>query len=378
MSIRSILSASLFAALLFPAFALAQADPPGELGDDAQPARVAARAPAQPWEQAWKLELSRGGSAPLVWADSLILVASLDRNVHLVAPTDEPSVRYKENFKGGFTAAPVVTPRRIYLPEMETGGRLVALDRSTGEIAWTADAGDLAASPILDGSRIYTVSSLGEVAGWTDEGDRLWQVELETRVTSRLAKLGRILVVAATDGRVFAIDASEGAVVDSADPGAGPIWGDPAVLPDSAGAGAGTAVFGTLDGQLVQLGPDLAIVRQRSFPSRFYAGPTRAGDRLYLSGHEGSVWCYDWREDTIDWRLDLEGATLRMAPALGDRFLAVGDLRGALSIIDLKRGAEQWTTRLDGALTSTPLFRGDELFVISEQGTLYAFRPAAP
>jgi hemin uptake protein HemP len=33
---------------------------------------------------------------------------------------------------------------------------------------------------------------------------------------------------------------------------------------------------------------------------------------------------------------------------------------------------------VDGALTSTPLFRGHQLFAISEQGTLYAFRPAAP
>jgi hypothetical protein len=34
-----------------------------------------------------------------------------------------------------------------------------------------------------------------------------------------------------------------------------------------------------------------------------------------------------------------------------------------------------WTTRLDGALTSTPVFRGQELFVHTESGTLYAFRP---
>jgi hypothetical protein len=37
-----------------------------------------------------------------------------------------------------------------------------------------------------------------------------------------------------------------------------------------------------------------------------------------------------------------------------------------------------WTILLDGALTSTPLFRGNELFVITEQGTLYAFRPSTP
>ena len=378
MSIRAPLLAPLFVVLLLPVLAGAQMDPP-EGFREGDPSDAAA-GPLQPWDQAWNLKLSRGGSAPLIWADSLVLVASLDRNLHLVAPADEPTVRYKKNFKGGFSAAPVVTTRRIYLPELEEGGRLVALDRATGEIAWTSDAGDLAASPVLDGSRIYTVSSLGVVAAWTEEGSELWRTELETRVTARPAKLGEILVVAATDGRLFAIDAANGGtVLDSTAPGAGPIWGDPVVLSGAAGTDAATAVFATLDGQLLEVGADLAIVRQRSFPSRFYAGPTRSGHRLYLSGHAGAVWGYDWTADAIEWRLDLDRATLRMAPAVGDGHLAVGDLRGELVIIDRERGVILWSTRLDGALTSTPLFRGDdELFVISEAGTLYAFRPTRP
>ncbi|HUF89495.1 MAG TPA: PQQ-binding-like beta-propeller repeat protein [Gemmatimonadota bacterium] len=378
MSIRAPLLAPLFVALLLPGLARAQMDPPAGFRDESPPqARVE---PLQSWDQAWKLKLSRGGSAPLVWADSLVLVASLDRNLHLVAPADEPTVRYKKNFKGGFSAAPVVTPRRIYLPELEEGGRLIALDRATGETAWTSNAGDLAASPVLDGSRIYTVSSLGVVAAWTDEGSELWKTDLETRVTARPAKLGNVLVVAATDGRLFAIDtAGGGTVLDSTTPGAGPIWGDPVVLSGADNAGTATAVFATLDGQLLEVGADLAIVRQRSFPSRFYAGPTRSGQRLYLSGHAGAIWSYDWNADAIHWRLDLDNATLRMAPAVGDGHVAVGDLRGELVIVDRERGVVLWSMRLDGALTSTPLFRGDdELFVISEQGTLYAFRPAHP
>ena len=141
------------------------------------------------------------------------------------------------------------------------------------------------------------------------------------------------------------------------------------------GPGGATAVFGTLGGQLLELGSDLAVVRQRSFPSRFYAGPTRAGNRLYLAGHEGTIWSYDWVGDAIDWRLDLEDSTVRMAPAVGDDYLAVGDLGGTLVVIDRSRGDALWSTRLDGALTSTPLLRGDELYVMTENGTLYAFRP---
>ncbi|HET6638406.1 MAG TPA: PQQ-binding-like beta-propeller repeat protein [Gemmatimonadota bacterium] len=376
MSIRSAMVALACAASLLSKPALAQDDSPGE-GDalvlDASP--VIPVDLSHPWEQVWKLEISRGGSAPLVWADSLLLVASLDRNVHLVTVAPEPRVRFKENFRGGFSAAPIVTTRRIYLPELETGGRLIALDRSTGEAAWEADAGDLASSPILEGGRIYTVSTLGEVRAWSEEGLDLWSTDLETRVTARPALLGDVLVVASTDGLLHAVDAGDGTVVDTSNPDAGPIWGDPVVVQGSGGA---TAVFATLGGQLLEVGPDLAVVRQRSFPSRFYSGPTRAGERLYLAGHEGTIWSYDWMGDAIDWRLDLEDSTVRMAPAVGDDYVAVGDLAGTLFVIDRARGDELWSTRLDGALTSTPLLRGDELYVMTENGTLYAFHPIAP
>jgi outer membrane protein assembly factor BamB len=363
----------LIATVCLCARAAAQEGRSEELGD-AGPTPPAAR--SQIWEQAWKLDISRGGSAPLVWADSLLLVASLDRNLHWISIGSEPRIEFKENYRGGFSAAPVVTPRRIFLPELESGGRLVAVDRSTREIAWTVDAGDLAASPVVEGNRIYTVSSLGELVAWSDDGTELWRTDLETRVTSRPALLGAVVLVASTDGRVHAVDASDGTLEDVVTLGAGPIWGDPVVLPD--GAAAATAIFATLGGQVLELGPDLTIVRQRSFPSRFFAGPTRAGDRLYLAGHEGTIWCYDWETDAIDWRLDLDDATVRMAPAVGEAHLAVGDLQGNLAIIDRASGTNEWSTRVDGALTSTPLFRGNQLFAISEQGTLYAFRPVAP
>lgn len=373
MSIRPACVSLLVATLCLCARAAAQESGSEEVGD-ARPAPSAAR--FQAWEQAWKLDVSRGGSAPLVWADSLLLVASLDRNLHWISIGSEPRIEFKENYKGGFSAAPVVTSRRIFLPELESGGRLVAVDRLTREIAWTVDAGDLGASPVVDGDRIYTVSTLGEVIAWTEDGTELWRTDLETRVTSRPALLGAVLLVASTDGRVHAIGASDGTLEDVVSPGAGPIWGDPVVLPEEA-TGA-TAVFATLGGQVLEVAPDLTIVRQRSFPSRFFAGPTRAGDRLFLAGHEGTIWCYDWASDAIDWRLDLDDATVRMAPAVGEAHLAVGDLQGNLAIIDRANGVNEWSTRVDGALTSTPLFRGHQLFAISEQGTLYAFRPAAP
>ncbi|MGH7570466.1 MAG: PQQ-binding-like beta-propeller repeat protein [Gemmatimonadota bacterium] len=329
------------------------------------------RRPAAPpgaWTEAWRLEVSRGGSAPLVWNDSRILIASLDRNLHVVS-LDGPKVVSKETFKGGFEAAPVVTEERIYLAEMRRGARLVALDRGSQRVLWASKAGDLVAPPIVTPDRIYTVSSIGEVRAFDEAGVEQWLTELETRVTSAPALLDGTLVLAASNGELYAVDAFDGSVRDSTDPGAGPLWGHPLVRP-----GSGTAIFATLEGLLIEVDDDLQIVQQRSFPSRFYLGPEEVAGDLLLVGHEGTIWRYDWAGSEIVWHAELP-STLRSPPRISGGVIGIGSLEGDFHLIDLATGEPLWEARLDGAITSRPLAREREFFVFTERGTLYAFRP---
>jgi outer membrane protein assembly factor BamB len=315
------------------------------------------------------MELSRGGSAPLVWFDSRILVASLDRNLHLVS-LDGPRVVWKENYRGGFEAEPVVTEDRIYLSETRKGARLLALDRGSRQTLWTAEAGDLVSPPILDDERLYTVSSIGEVKAFDRGGTLQWSTELESRIQAGAALLDGTLVIAASNGRLYAVDAEDGAVRDSTDPGLGFVWGNPLVRPHSA-----TAVFATLDGLLVEVDADLEVVQQRSFPSRFTVGPEEVAGDLLLIGHEGTVWRYDWTGAKVVWHSELP-ATLRSAPRVSSEVVALGSLEGILYLLDLTTGETLWETRLDGAITSRPLARELDFFVFTERGTLYGFRPA--
>ncbi|MGH7564451.1 MAG: PQQ-binding-like beta-propeller repeat protein [Gemmatimonadota bacterium] len=334
-------------------------------------ATVERRSPPPPvaWTEAWRLDVSRGGSAPLVWNDSRILIASLDRNVHVVS-LDGPKVVWKETFKGGFEAAPVVTEERIYLAEMRRGARLVALDRGSQRVLWAAEAGDLVAPPIVTPDRIYTVSSIGELRAFDEAGVERWLTELETRVTSAPALLDGTLVVAASNGELYAVDASDGSVRDSTHPGAGPVWGHPLVRTDS-----GTAIFATLEGLLIEVDDDLQVVQQRSFPSRFYLGPEEVAGDLLLVGHEGTIWRYDWDGSEIVWHAELP-STLRSLPRISGGVIGIGSLEGVFHLIDLSTGDPLWQARLDGAITSRPLAREREFFVFTERGTLYAFRPA--
>jgi outer membrane protein assembly factor BamB len=326
------------------------------------------------WEETWSLEISRGASAPLVWADSLLFVASLDRNLHVVTPGPEPRVVWEKNFKGGFEAAPLVTADRVYLAEMRGGGRLIALDRQTRQIAWADDAGDLVAPPVIADGRIYAVSSTGEVHSYEPTGTRRWSTDLKTRVVAAPVLLGGALVVAASDGWLFALDAATGDLRGSADAEAGPIWGHPIMRPGP----PPTALYATLDGQLLEVGSDLAVLQRRSFPSRFYAGPARGpGEGLYLVGHEGTLWAYDWAAAEVTWQRTLPG-TFRARPEVGDGIVAAGDLAGTLYIVDRASGDLLWHAGLDDAITSQPLARGDELYVMTESGTLYFFRPTGP
>lgn len=324
------------------------------------------------WQEAWRIDLSRGVGTPAVWVDSLLLVASLDRNVHLVAPgVDRAQVVWDDNYRGGFEATPLVTGDRIYLPETRRGRRLVALDRRSRSVLWTANAGDLAAGPIARGETVLTVSTEGEVSAWGPNGTRLWRTELETRVVAAPVLLGDALVVAAADGALHALDAAGGEVLESVDPGAGKIWGDPVPVPGRPDA----ALFVTLDGQLLAVEGDLSISDRRSFPSAFYAGATPGEDGwIYLIGHEGTAWAYDWEAAEVAWTEELQGV-FRAGATVGRGVVAFGDLSGTLYLLDIADGSLIWHTRLDGAITAAPTARGADLFVATEQGSLYLFRP---
>ncbi|MDX1746932.1 MAG: PQQ-binding-like beta-propeller repeat protein, partial [Halobacteriales archaeon] len=177
---------------------------------------------AHGWEEAWTLELSRGVGTPAVWVDSLLLVASLDRNVHLVAPGEEEArVVWDDNFGGGFEASPLVTDDRIYLPETRRGEELVALNRHTREVAWKSKAGDLVGRPVARGEVVYTVDSDGEAAAFGPNGTRRWFTELDARVVSAPILLDDALVVADSDGALYALDPATGVIREKAHPEAG-------------------------------------------------------------------------------------------------------------------------------------------------------------
>lgn len=332
-----------------------------------------ATAPAQGrgWEEAWSLELSRGASATPVWVDSLLLVAGLDRNLQLVSVRPEPRVVWKDNYKGGFDAAPVVEGDRIYLPQAGLRSKgLVAIDRRTRKTEWSADAGDLEARPVVSGGSIYTVSSTGVVSAWGRNGTRLWRTELDDRVVATPALLGGTLVVATSGGTLYALDARSGKTLRSVDPDAGPVWGDLVPAPGASDA----VLLATLNGQLLEVHADLSIPQRRSFPGRFATGPVVDGSRIYLAGHDGTIWAYDWATSEVLWKRTLTGV-FRAAPGLVDGRVAVGNLAGTLYLLNAADGALEWHTRLEGAIGASPLARGDRLYVVTEQGRLHAFRP---
>ncbi len=233
------------------------------------------------------------------------------------------------------------------------------------------ELGDLIAMPLAADERLYAVTSTGLVAAVTATGALVWRRELETAVAARPVRVGDALLVAASDGTLYALDPATGDVRERVDPAAGPIWGDPAILD------ATHAVYATLEGQVFAVSDDLEVDARRSFPSRFYAGPRLEDGVLVLAGHEGTIWSYDWHDSEIRWRRELT-ATVRATPAVGPRAVAVGDLGGTLYQLDRDTGELLWHARLDGAITGAPLVHGSLVIVGTESGTVYAFRPTSP
>ncbi len=61
---------------------------------------------------------------------------------------------------------------------------------------------------------------------------------------------------------------------------------------------------------------------------------------------------------------------------VGDALYMVSDA-GVLSCLDAKKGTERWTERVEKAYSSSPIFAGGLIYLLSEDGTTTVFKPGA-
>jgi len=279
----------------------------------------------------------------------------------------------------------------IWCVAVSITGRIVAVQRTSGHVAWQADLPGyperwVYTSPTIADDTVYVGARSGYGAYDLETGVQRWYAEIEnTDAWSCYAspQIYKHLVIVLISRRgLLALDRTTGAIVWERELATEYQYPSPVVTGD-------LLVSGGDAGQLVLLHADSGEVvwKQPATEARYIAGLTVDGDRIYTAMPDGVVQSRDLSSGELHWQIALGEGLMDMTPyrrntnaalappvVFGDRIVVPG-CDGRLHLFD-PDGASLGSVNLGSPVSAAPCVDGDRLYVGTYDGDLYAFGEA--
>lgn len=210
-------------------------------------------------------------------------------------------------------------------------GSLYALEAETGRLRWQFDtAGPLRAAPVVDGERIYLAAGDGSLNALTLAGELLWRVGFEAPLLSAPALTAAGPLVVDRQGTMVALDR------DGKE-----LWRRPLQEPC------------------------------------YYGAPVVAQGSLFLATAGGGLWKLESASGEVVWRRPLALASYA-TPVVREGRVLVGDNSGRLSVFGADSGDLLASFQAGGAIQSSVVFAGSNVFFGSRDGALYSLELSQP
>jgi len=277
-------------------------------------------------------------------------------NLDATGPTNGVTTYWRRTPHRYDHSQPVVADDRAYL---SFGGKLVRLDRATGQRQWITDIGhDGSSTPaVYDGTVYVTVWNGGEnedrglAAVDADSGGITWRALTGTDINSSPA---------VTEDGVFVGGGLGTTSVAAFDHDGTERWrhtlgeyaSTPAVTGETVVYGAGTAQVVSYDAvsgrQLWQFDTD----------GETTAAPTVAGNRVVVGTQAGTLYSLDLQDGSKDWSIDLPGS-VRRSVAMAENRIIVPTGEGLIAVDTA--GNRDWTVDTSTRATE-PVIAGDGVY----------------
>lgn len=265
----------------------------------------------------------------------------------------------------------------------DDNGQAYKLDAATGKVIWTAKLeGAIRSAPIISNGAVYFGSGNSHCYALSaDTGQTLWDTEAGGAITTSPTLTGGLVVFTCSDNNVYSLNARTGkkgwALPFAADPSLTPPVYDGANLYVAAGD------------TLYSLDPNNGNRRSLiKLPTIIAAPPTVTADTVYVTTQNNTLYALT-PAGRKRWQVTLDAAETA-APLLAGRLLLVATQPGVLSGYESGTGKLVWQYSMQASATDSqpkflsttvyaaPIVAAGTLYVVSDDGSLTAFRSDAP
>lgn len=250
-----------------------------------------------------------------------------------------------------------------------------AIDLTTGMQKWkfpakTAKGETFYSAPVLTSDGQLIVGSYNHILYSINPDTGVantWNYKAQHRIIASPLAIGTSIYAAIADGKIIALDANLKEIWSTPFAAKGSIWAQPA--PD----GVCQCVFvASMDHRLYAVNTQNgSVVWERDLGSALVGTPTLSPNgKLYLGSFNSELFTIDAQNGNIIGQPFKTGGWIWAGPALSDGRLYFGDLKGNFYVLNTQDGTSI-STKLEGAIISTPLVISDTVYVTTEAGNLY-------
>jgi outer membrane protein assembly factor BamB len=277
----------------------------------------------------------------------------------------------------------VVTEKRVFFGNQQS--RFLAIERASGNLAWTHDLGTGAVirrMPTLYEGTLYVGSQHGHLFALDAEsGEIRWSFLSEDAHTAQPGKMAfsasprvkdGLVYAPCIDGNLYVLDASSGKEVWKFFNPAGLSLAAAPALRDSM---LYLGTMGTMTrAQTLLMALDVVereLVWQAELPAHLMSSPAVDEARVYAASGDGGIFAFDAKTGEKLWAFRAEYAVYSL-PAVDDVRVYYGSRDGYVYALDKLTGELAWKFYAKGYVESSLVRAGSLLYAGSSDGNIHA------
>ncbi len=342
----------------------------------------------------WRMEFGAEITSSPTVDNGRVFVTTLDSRI-LAFSTEDGSLLWERQGPGPVDTSPIVADDRLYIAFRNS--RMAALDADTGEVIWESVISNPAFSwvNVADGS-VYVSCQDGLIQAFdAGTGVKRWEIDTGDGLFAPPSISEGLVIIPTRGNQVLVLVGETGQtrlsyVVPGNVDGAAAISHGTAALGDSRGFVRAINIRSQnlpLEKTVLRFWSQFYIwglapfppaqsgtVWTRSIREEVWADAAISGNRAFFATREGNVYAFALGSGQELWKTALDDEpTWTGSPTVVNDTLYIGAENGRLYALDTVSGDHLWNIDLGGSVSSAPAYADGGLFVLTDNGTLYAF-----
>jgi eukaryotic-like serine/threonine-protein kinase len=327
-----------------------------------------------PLVKAWTVDLSAGfGRGSPVIMDSTVFVGNLRGELYALRVRDGSSFG-RISLGSAIDGSPVIQGNIAIVATGYSKESLICYDLTAGKVLWSRAYGDVEATPLLVGKKLFVGTTMGQfycvdITG----GDSVWRFSLPANtqlkgIRSAAAYADSAVFFGAEDHALYALRSADGSLRWKVSTDA-PVVATPVVA-------GHVVVAGNLHGDLFAIDRFTGRVIWKIGTHSAISGPVAITDSLVIATTiGGTAWGLRLADGSTRWQTEVGGPMSAGGVCAGEYYYC-GTLRRDFVALRILDGTLVWRTTLDGRVKSAPSLGYGMVYVATDAQELLAFKGA--